>query len=239
MTPSPTEAEVLAALKAFLIAILPVGTKVVRGTINRVAEPAEQNFVVVTPQAYPRISTNFDAFADAAYAASIAGATMTVTSVERGQVVVGAQLFGAGVTDGTLISAQLSGTPGGIGTYTVAPPQTVASATLASGAKSAKEAARWDVQLDFHGPQSGDGARVFATLFRDPFGTEFFEALGIDAAPLYAGEPAQRPFVNAEQQYEWRWIVEAALQVNQTVAGLPQQFASVVSITPVSAETLP
>jgi hypothetical protein len=45
------------------------------------------------------------------------------------------------------------------------------------------------------------------------------------------------PFMNAEQQWETRWIVEAALQVNQLVTP-PQQYADQVQPTfiPVDCE---
>jgi len=55
---------------------------------------------------------------------------MTVTAVGSGTVVVGATLSGTGVTTGTRVSAQLSGTAGGVGTYEVTIPQTTASTTV-------------------------------------------------------------------------------------------------------------
>ena len=62
--------------------------------------------------------------------ASIAATTMTVTAVlEGGPLRVGQGLTGAGVTQGTTITAFGSGT-GGTGTYTVSASQTVASSNL-------------------------------------------------------------------------------------------------------------
>ena len=50
---------------------------------------------------------------------SIAGTTLSVTAVGAGTLYVGQTITGTGVVKGTAIVAQLSGTTGGIGTYTV------------------------------------------------------------------------------------------------------------------------
>jgi hypothetical protein len=65
--------------------------------------------------------------------ASIADSVMTVTAVGSGTVVAGATISGTGVTSGTTVTRQLTGTTGGVGTYAVSIPQTVASTTV-SGA---------------------------------------------------------------------------------------------------------
>jgi hypothetical protein len=61
---------------------------------------------------------------------SIALTTLTVSAVTSGSIYPSMQFTGTGVTAGTRIVAQLTGTPGGIGTYTVNISQTVASTTL-------------------------------------------------------------------------------------------------------------
>lgn len=66
----------------------------------------------------------------ASVTASIAGNTMYVTAVSSGTLVVGAILSGTGVTAGTQIDAQVSGTPGGIGEYAISKTQVVASTTV-------------------------------------------------------------------------------------------------------------
>lgn len=55
---------------------------------------------------------------------------MTVTAVGSGTLVPGAAISGTGIQGGQTIVAQLSGTPGGIGTYSVSIVQTVASTTV-------------------------------------------------------------------------------------------------------------
>lgn len=56
--------------------------------------------------------------------------TMTVTAVTSGMLVPGGTLSGTGVTAGSKIVQQLSGTAGGVGTYEVDIPQTVASTSI-------------------------------------------------------------------------------------------------------------
>lgn len=61
---------------------------------------------------------------------SIAGNVLTVTAVGSGIVVNGATITGSGVTASTTIGNQLTGTTGGIGTYSVNNSQTVTSTTI-------------------------------------------------------------------------------------------------------------
>jgi len=51
------------------------------------------------------------------FTASRTGNTMTVTAVATGSLYIGMQVIGVGPQSGTTITAQLSGTPGGVGTY--------------------------------------------------------------------------------------------------------------------------
>lgn len=59
---------------------------------------------------------------------------LTVTAVGTGTLYPGAVLSGSGVVSGTYITQQLSGAAGGIGTYGVSIPQTVASTTITAAA---------------------------------------------------------------------------------------------------------
>jgi hypothetical protein len=55
---------------------------------------------------------------------------MTVTAVASGSINPGGLLSGTGVATGQTVVAQLTGTPGGVGTYQVSVPQTLASTTI-------------------------------------------------------------------------------------------------------------
>lgn len=65
------------------------------------------------------------------FTGSISNNVMTISAVGSGAVVVGGTLSGTGVATGTKVVSQLTGTPGGVGTYVVTPAnQTVASTTI-------------------------------------------------------------------------------------------------------------
>lgn len=61
---------------------------------------------------------------------SITGNVLTVSAVSTGALVVGGVLSGTGVTAGTSVVNQLTGTAGGIGTYTVSAIQSVSSTAI-------------------------------------------------------------------------------------------------------------
>lgn len=62
-----------------------------------------------------------------AFTGSIAGQVLTVATQTQGKLLAGQQISGTGVLPRTCIKAQLSGTPGGVGTYQLigAPDQTL------------------------------------------------------------------------------------------------------------------
>lgn len=235
MTPNPTQSNVAAALRSFLLAVLPDGTEVILAQDNRVPEPAGTEFVVMTPLRFERLRTNVDLSDDVKFTASIAGTAMTVSAVAFGAIEVGATVFGTGVAAGTKV---VSG-PGGAGSYVVSPSQSVSSRTMSSGAKSAEQGAEVTVQLDFHsaGGAAGDMAQVVSTLLRDEFGTQQFadQSPNYGVVPLHADGPRQSPFINDQQQFEWRWTLDACLQVNDVVS-VPQQYADAVDVGLVSVD---
>jgi hypothetical protein len=244
---SPTESGLQTAIGAFLDAVLPSDVESYAGIVNRVPEPPAARYVTFIPLRFDRLRTNVDAWADCRFTGAIAATVLTATfgADDFGTINVGATVFGTGVTAGTKIVEQLTGPTGGAGTYTVSVSQTVASETLSAGQKSVEQGAKATVQLDFHAANNtaSDLAQTVATLLRDPFGVEFFAGLvgaGAGVVPLYADDPRYMPFVNENQQSEWRWVLEACFQVNQT-AVVPKQFAdaTVVDIVDVSASFPP
>lgn len=226
---SPTQSEIQTALRSFLLSILPSGVEVIAGQANRVPEPSSPNFVVMTPILRQRLETNTDIFADVAFTGSISGTTLDVTAIAYGVIEVGQAVFGENVAAGTIVAALGSGS-GGIGTYTVNTSQSVASEKMASGTEAVLQPTKVTVQLDVHGPSAGDNAQMISTLFRDERAASFFAASGYDVAPFYADDPKQIPFVNGEDQYEFRYVVDAVMQANQTVSNLSQQFADQLDV---------
>lgn len=72
----------------------------------------------------------------ASFTASIAGTTMTVSAISSGTIGVGQTVLGGTVDAGTYVVEQLTGTPGGVGTYKVSVSQTEGSGSLTSRATS-------------------------------------------------------------------------------------------------------
>jgi hypothetical protein len=237
---SPTDGDVFTALRGFLVAALPDGVDVVQGQQNRVPEPQAGSFVVMWPLSRPRLATNADAFQDNLFTASIAAGVMTVTSVEQGAVLAASSpLFGVGLDPASKVISQTTGSPGAAGTYAVSPPQNVASRPMATGQVLATQETEIVMQVDVHADDlatAGNLAATIATLFRDPYASDFFAANATAVAPLYADDPRQSPFLDAEQQYESRWTVDLHLQANQTVTGVPVQFAGALSVELVSVD---
>jgi hypothetical protein len=109
-----------------------------------------------------------------------------------------------------------------------------------AGEKHVMQATQLTIQLDFHGPRSGDNSQAFTTLWRDEYASDFFSANPItlpggvptqfNGSALYSSDPHQLPFVNGEMQYEDRWSVDAEMQINPIVT-VPQQFAKTVTLS--------
>jgi hypothetical protein len=241
VTPSISQLNITTALRSFLLAVLPAGTSIIVAQDNRVPEPQEGSFVVLTPLRMIRLRTNVHTFQDVKFTGSITANVLTVSAVATGTIVLGATVFGVGVANGTTVIAQISGTPGGIGTYQVAgPAQSIGLETLSAGLESIEQGTRMEMQLDFHGADSlsaGDMAQTVSTLMRDEFATTQFanQVPNFGVVPLYADDPRQAPFINAEQQYETRWVVEAMLQFNGVIE-VPLEFADSAVVTAVSVE---
>ncbi|MCC8963773.1 hypothetical protein H8A95_15995 [Bradyrhizobium sp. Pear76] len=216
---------------------LPQG-QIIVGQPNRVAEPAQPTFIVMMPLRFERIATNFDGYQDSSFVGSVANNVLTVTELLIGIVPTGALLFGQNINSSITIQQQLSGQPGQAGTYQLSQALNLAQQNFAAGGKVVEIDADVTVQLDFHSADNSAAqlAQTVSALLRDIYGVSFFAALTAPqnaVVPLFADDPALRPFVNAEGNYEWRWVLDAHFQVNQ-VTRVPQQFADAVSIVTVA-----
>ena len=228
---SVLEATALTSLRTFLLSLPlvcqsgPIGFEVIEGQINRVPEPEATDFAVMTATIRQRMATNQDSFLDCAYLGSISGTLMTVAVVQLGTLSVGQPVMGSGVSAGILIAAQVGGT-GGTGTYTLSGTANTGGQTqLAGGTLSLMQETRLTVQIDVHGPNSGDNAQIISTAMRDGYAYDAFTSYGPGVFPLYADDPRQVPFINAENQYEYRWIIDCQLQINPALA-VPQAAAA-------------
>lgn len=251
---SLTQSQALTDLRALLLNYLDPAVEVVLAQDNRVPEPSVPDFVVMTPLRRDRLATNIDTYQDCAFIGFINATVLTVSQMILGKIIPGATLFGKYNPPNSKIVSQQSGTPGGAGVYTVSPSQQTPSSAIgqfviglspigepasgvimACGGASLMQQTMFTVQLDVHGPLSADNAQIISTIFRDPTAYDFLAALGHDVAPLYADDPRQMPYLNEAQQIEWRWVIEAAVQINPLVL-IPQQYADTVTVTLISVD---
>ncbi len=232
----PTQSNAQTALGSFLASILPSDVAIVTAQQNRIAEPQVPSFVVMTPIRFVRLRTNIKSYADVQFTGIISGTLLTVESVNFGVVGIGQLLFGSGVAFGTTITAL-----GPIADqFLVKPSQSVVSQIMAAGMTSWEQGAELTVQLDFHRADTsiaGDLAQTVSTMFRTDYAVDQFATSGFDITPLYADDPRMVPFINENQQWEWRWVLEAKMQVNDIVA-LPLQFATSLVADVISVEAL-
>ena len=229
---SPNEFDIFAALRAYLLAVLPNGIEVVKAQYNRVPTPVGPNYVLMTPLRKPRLATNIHGYADCYFQGSINGNTLTVTDIAFGTILANATVFGPNIAPGTVVT----GTVGGI--YTVSPVQVVSLQGMAAGTKTLTQNTEVIIQLDCHGPSGEDNAAIITTTFRDEYGVQLFGGPSSNIQPLYSDDPREVPFTNDQDQYEYRWVIEMHLQANQTVV-VPQDYASALSINTIEADITP
>lgn len=100
---------------------------------------------------------------------------------------------------------------------------------IPGGAKTILTATRATIQMDVHGPASGDNAQIIMAMLRDDTACQSFAASGFQMQPLYATDPKQMPFITGEGQYEDRWTLDAELQANPVLT-IPQDFAGTLDV---------
>lgn len=168
--PSITEAQVVAAVRAYLLANLPPSVEVMKGQANRVAETKAPDFVIMVPAWRRRLGTTIETWDQ---------------------------------TDWQISRAE---------------PMLV------------------DMQLDFHGEASTDNATVIQILWRSAAACDFLAPFGV--APLYCDDGQQMPFINDQNQYEDRWIMNLTMQINPAVS-TAQQFAASLAVDLVEVDVTP
>jgi hypothetical protein len=236
---TPDESAIQTLLGNFLTAIVPAGVVVVAAQQNRVPEPAAPDFVLMNVIRRDRLETNVDTYIDAKFTASIAADVLMVSEVQIGALGENSPIIGPNVAAGTYVLEQTSGPTGGAGTYTLNNSQTVSSQTMSGGYSTQTQNTEITFQLDVHGPNSADNAQIISTLMRDPYAAIFFRQANPAIAPLYADDPRQMPFINDQQAFEYRYIIDCCLQANQTTSGISQPFSDSIDTTIVVVDTYP
>ena len=235
MTPTPNQTSIQTALRSFLLTILPPGVDVIEALDNRVPEPIDTDFVVISPTIRKRLGTNITVWGDTVIQGSISGSALTASSVSGAAIIVPSTLWGVNLpVNGVQITARNLD-----GTYAVSGgPFSIPSQQFAAGNVAITQPTAVTMQCDVHSEDLSDAsdmAQVIATAMRDDLSVSYFLNLGMRVTPLYAEDPRLVPFINAEQQWETRWVVDVVLQANQTISA-PMQFFPSASVTIVIAD---
>lgn len=243
-TISYTESAAFTALGGFITQITGLASgQVIQGQGNLTAEPPLPDFVVMTSLRQERLSTNQTLYFDNVITGSITGNALTVTTapqlagsgLQSGMLLIDSSYPVMNIAPNTTILEQTGGTPGGVGTYTVSVSQTLSLETLYAGLETDFVAVKWTAQLDIHGPNSGNNTRIIETLFRSEYGVDYFDtASSWNCEPLYCDEARQMPFINAEAQYEERYVMDACMQINPII-GVPAQFFDQIEVQTIEA----
>lgn len=235
VTITPTLQAVYAALVPFIVATTGVAqSNVIQGIQNLAAMPLP-GFIVVQALDRHRLRTNIDTWDDTEQfvgtgSVTLNNLTLTVSGVTFGTLAVGQPVIMPGVTPGTTIAALGTGT-GGAGTYTLSAVATANESGVAlsvpPGTQTLEEGVEVRVQIDCYGPSACDWANILSATLRDPYGCT---ALAPTLTPLYADDARMMPLIDAEQQYEERWSLDACFQVN-FVTTVQQQYTDDLELT--------
>lgn len=74
-----------------------------------------------------------------------------------------------------------------------------------------------EIQVDIYGDGAGDRAIALETLFRTGYAYDAIKAIDTRVAPLYSTEAIQAPMINAENQWQERYMLTLSLQVHITI----------------------
>lgn len=241
-TISITEAQIFTALGNVLVSfglVNSTGTPIpiIRGQVNRVPPPKAADYAIMWPLGRQRLEFNIESYSDNVVTGSIAGNVLTVTAIQSGVIAVGQTLYGPNVTGLPTVASQAAGAPGGVGAYNLSASQTALSGPIYCGSLAMMQPQDMGVQIDVHGPASAENVTRITTQWYSWTGVQACLDQGGIIAPLYATEPRQIPFINDQDQYEERWMVDLHLQANPVVT-VTQQFADQLTATAEAVEAL-
>lgn len=100
----------------------------------------------------------------------------------------------------------------------------VDSNDTATQTKSISVGASYTFQCDVYGANAADNAAILAFAFRDDYPQQF---MPVGAAAMYASDPLQMQFVDAEDNYEDRWVIDLTVGYNPVIAIQSQSALSV------------
>jgi hypothetical protein len=179
------------------------------------------------------------------FTASISGSTMTVTAISSGTLAVGQLISGTGVSQYTIITAQLTGTAGSTGTYTVSIGQTVSSTSMSATLSiTSTTSSTSSIQIPFGAPFDGGSAITGYTAQVYSGSTLIGTATGSSSPLTVTGLPnsavysvsvyATNSIGNGSPQNSWPYIKTPAVPAAPTIgtATLVGNDASVTFTAP-------
>ncbi|QPW28376.1 hypothetical protein F8538_06365 [Edwardsiella ictaluri] len=92
------------------------------------------------------------------------------------------------------------------------------------------EVRRADIQVDIYGSGAGDRAVTLETVFASGYAYDKIKAIDERVAPLYSTAAIQAPMIDAEQQWQERYMLTVSLQVHMT-ASFQQDYFDKAEIT--------
>lgn len=92
-----------------------------------------------------------------------------------------------------------------------------------------------DIQVDIYGDGAGDRAIALETVFTSGYAYEKIKALDERLAPLYSSAAIQAPMINAESQWQERYMLTLSLQAHITVS-FPQDYFDKAEFTTIQVD---
>lgn len=237
-----TQSLTLQALGEFVLSVLPsfVMAQVVIGEENQVAEPNFSDYVVMTPVTRRRTAYNVDFYQP------LSG---TKTAEQSIALTIQIDVHGPNSADNSDVLSTLLRDPYAV-TFFQPPPArltaSVAADVLTVTGNSSGAVFLGGALADATGNLAagtavtgfGTGTGGLGTYLVAPSQAVPSEAMTLYIpyvlAPLYAESPVQTPFLNGEQQVEYRWSIDVVFQAKPVVT-IPQDFATSVAIDAIDA----
>lgn len=158
------------------------------------------------------VTGSIAANATSTFTASIAEQVMTVTAQAAGTIIVGMGISGSGITSGTRVTKQLTGTAGGVGTYLVSIIQTATSTTVTGAYGVMTVTAVGSGALNIGDILSGASVTAGNTVIGLGTGTG-----GTGTYYVSVGDTASSTTITATGNIETKWIAASAAAPGELV----------------------
>ena len=217
------------------------GTSLASATSFSNAASLLQTAITASPPTGSSSTTSTIAATTNAFTGSIYGNTLTITAISSGLIVPGTTVTGTGVTSGTIITSQLTGTNQGVGTYSVNISQTVASESM-TGAYGLFTAGTVTGVIGVGQVLSGTGVTANTTVYglgtgTGGTGTYYVAPSGTTASATIAGAWA-KPTVTWDSTSSAFVITSGVYGATSTIAAPTGSLMTSLNMTATTGVTL-